>query len=62
MKMIVFWAFAPCSSQKLTDILEVITASIIRVMMMEAVSTSETTVNFHETAWCKIPEESFLQN
>jgi hypothetical protein len=26
-------------------------------LMMEAVSTSETTVNFYQTTWCNIPEE-----
>jgi hypothetical protein len=27
-------------------------------LMMKAVSTSETSVNFYQTAWCKIPEDS----
>jgi hypothetical protein len=30
--------------------------------MMEAVSTSETSVNFYETARRNIPEDSHLQN
>jgi hypothetical protein len=40
-------------------------ASIIRaiiVLMMEAVSTSETMVNFYQTTRHNIPEDSFLQN
>jgi hypothetical protein len=28
--------------------------------MMEAVSTSETTVNFYKNTWCNIPEDSYL--
>jgi hypothetical protein len=31
------------------------------MMMMEAVSTSETFVNFYETAWWNSPEDSHLQ-
>jgi hypothetical protein len=30
-------------------------------MMMEAVSTSETLVNFYQTTWRSIPEDSHLQ-
>jgi hypothetical protein len=30
-------------------------------LMMEAVSTSETSVNFYKTTWCNIPEDSHLQ-
>jgi hypothetical protein len=37
----------------------VIAASIIRAMM-EAASTSETSVNFYQTTWCKKPEDSHL--
>jgi hypothetical protein len=44
MKMIVFWGVAT-----LADVSEVLTASIIEALMMEAVSTSETTVNFYKT-------------
>jgi hypothetical protein len=28
--------------------------------MMEAASTSETLVNFYQTTWCNIPEDSHL--
>jgi hypothetical protein len=45
-------------SYKLTDVSEMRTASIIRelILMMEAVSTSETSVNFYETTLRNIPE------
>jgi hypothetical protein len=29
-------------------------------LMMEAASTSETLVNFYQTTWCNIPEDSHL--
>jgi hypothetical protein len=38
-------------------------ASIIRAMMalmMEAASTSETSVNFYQATWCNNPEDSHL--
>jgi hypothetical protein len=41
----VFWDVAPCS---------------ITAVMMEAVSTSETSVNFYETTRHNIPEDSHL--
>jgi hypothetical protein len=41
---------------KLTDVSEVRTAMI--ALMMEAVSISETSVNFNVTTWRHIPEES----
>jgi len=44
---------------KLTDVSEVHTASII-TLMMEAVSTSETSVNFSVTTWRYFPEDSKL--
>jgi hypothetical protein len=44
----------------LTNISEVLTASIIRAMMMETVSTSKTSVNFYQTTWRNIPEDSHL--
>jgi hypothetical protein len=47
--------------QKLTDISEVLTASIIiTALMMEAVSTSEMSVIFYQTTWHSIPEDSHL--
>jgi hypothetical protein len=44
----------------LTNVSDVCTASIIRVMialMMEAVHTSETSVNIYLTTWQYIPED-----
>jgi hypothetical protein len=42
----------------------VLAASVIRAMMealiMEAANTSETSVNFYETAWHNNPEDSHL--
>jgi hypothetical protein len=41
----------------------VLAASIIKViitLMMEAASTSETSVNFYQTTWCNNPEDSHL--
>jgi hypothetical protein len=39
-----------------------LTASIIRAaLMMEAVSTSEPSVNFYKTTWCNNAEDSHLQ-
>jgi hypothetical protein len=43
----------------LNDVSEGRTASII-VLMMEAVRTSETSVNFNVTTWRYIPEDSKL--
>jgi hypothetical protein len=45
MEMTVFWNVALCS---LVDVSEVLAASIIRAMM-EAASTSETSINFYQT-------------
>jgi hypothetical protein len=50
-------------SSKMTEVSEVLAASIIRAVMtliMEAVSTSETSVNFHETTRCSISEDDHL--
>jgi hypothetical protein len=55
MKMTVFWDAARSSL-----VSEVLTASIIRTLMMEAVSTSEASVSFYETARRNIPEYSHL--
>jgi hypothetical protein len=41
MKMTVFWVVDSAVSLKQTDISEVVTASIIIALMMEAVSTTE---------------------
>jgi hypothetical protein len=47
------------SGRSLPDVLEVLAASIIREMM-EAASTSETSVNFYQTARRNNPENSDL--
>jgi hypothetical protein len=41
----------------LTDVSEELTASIIRV---EAVSSSETSINMYQTTRCNVPEDSHL--
>jgi hypothetical protein len=49
--------------QKLTDISEVLAASIIRMvtaLMMDVASTSETLVNFYQTTWYNKPEDIFM--
>jgi hypothetical protein len=47
---------------KFTDVSEVRTASMIGAiaLIMEAVGTSETSVNFNVTTWRYIPEDSKL--
>jgi hypothetical protein len=59
MKMAVFWVVAPCSLVEVTDVSEVLAASIIRVMM-EAASTSELSVNCYQTTWRYNPEDNHL--
>jgi hypothetical protein len=54
-KMIAFWNVALCS---LVDISEEITASIISAM--EAITSSETSINIYQTACRNIPEGSRL--
>jgi hypothetical protein len=44
----------------MTDVSEVRTASIIRTLMMEALSTSETSVILYETTRRNIPEDSHI--
>jgi hypothetical protein len=51
MKVAVFWVVALCSLVEVTDISEVLTASIIRALiaLMMSASTSETSINFFQT-------------
>jgi hypothetical protein len=49
----VFWS-------KFATVLEVLAASIIRALMMEAASTSEMSVNFYQTTRRNIPEIIFI--
>jgi hypothetical protein len=48
------------SPYKFTDVSELLTASIIRALMMEAVSICETLVTFCETTRLNIPDDSQL--
>jgi hypothetical protein len=64
MKFRVFWDVAPCSHVKLTDVSEVLTASIIRAvaLLMEAVRASEPSVTNNVNTQRYIPEDSKLQD
>jgi hypothetical protein len=53
MKTAIFLDDALCSLEGLPDVSEELTAPII--------STSETSVKFHQTTWRNIPEDSHLQ-
>jgi hypothetical protein len=57
-KMTAFWNVAPYSLVEVCDISEVRTASVIGLiaLMMAAVNTSETSVNFYGTIRCNMPE------
>jgi hypothetical protein len=57
MKMSVFWVVAPC---RLVDVSEVLTASIIALMLPD--STTDTSVNFYQTTRRNSPEDSHLQD
>jgi hypothetical protein len=60
MMMTTFWSMALVILQMSTDVPEVHTTSIIRVLKMEAVCTSKTSVYFYKTMWCHIPEGCHL--
>jgi hypothetical protein len=51
MKMSVFWYVALCS---------LVEVACIRVMIMEAASTSKISLNFYQIMQCSIPEDSHL--
>jgi hypothetical protein len=55
MKMTVFWDIAACS---LVEIDRRFRGDFCLGLMMDAVSTSEKSVNFYETARRNIPEDS----
>jgi hypothetical protein len=63
-EMTVFWVVALCS---LVDIDQRVRgAYCLRhhgdgILMMEAVSCSETSVNIYHSTWCNIPEDSHLR-
>jgi hypothetical protein len=50
LKKDIFWVVALCS------------LAMITTLMMEAASTSETSVNFYQTTWRFNPEDSHLHN
>jgi hypothetical protein len=60
--MAVFWDVTPCSLVEMTDVSEVLTFSIIIALLMEAVSTSETSVTFYHSTRCNISEDSYLHS
>lgn len=59
--MTVFWVAKPCSLAGIINVSERLVASIM-VLVMVAVSTSETSVNFNQTTRCNIPEDSQLHS
>jgi hypothetical protein len=60
MMMTTSWGMALVILQMSTDVPEAHTTSIIRVLKMEAVCTSKTSVYFYKTMWCHIPEDCHL--
>jgi hypothetical protein len=46
--------------QQFTDVSDILAASIIIALMIEAASTSEMSVNFYHTIQCYNPEDSHL--
>jgi hypothetical protein len=59
-KMSVLWDISLHSLIEFTEVSEVLTASIIRVMRVKGVSIPETMVNFYQNTWHTIPEDSHL--
>jgi hypothetical protein len=59
MKTAVFWDVAPCNLVKSTDVSEML-GDVITRAVMEAGSTSETSVNYYQTTRSNIPEDSHL--
>jgi hypothetical protein len=56
MKTTVFWNVAPCSVRNWPTFQRCLPSAI--ALMMEGVTTSETSVNFYETIRRNIPEDS----
>jgi hypothetical protein len=56
--MTIFWDMARVVLQKKTDVSEGHTASINITLMIEAVSISETSINFYETTRRNIPKRT----
>jgi hypothetical protein len=60
MSMAVFWDVAPCGLAEIDRRFRG-PYFIIRAMVMETISTSETSVNFYQTTRLNIPEDHRLQ-
>jgi hypothetical protein len=59
MKMAVLWVVVPCSLAEVPKVPEVLPASIITALMMEA-RISETLADFYQNTWQYNPEDSHL--
>jgi hypothetical protein len=55
------WKLLPCPVCSYIST-HIFTRGLLNVLMMEAVCTSETSVNFYETTWCNIAEDSHLNS
>jgi hypothetical protein len=60
MKVTVFWVVAQCSLVEIDHVSEALTAFVIIDLMTEALSISETSVNFYQTTWRNNPKDSHL--
>jgi hypothetical protein len=58
--MVFFSVVASCSLVEYTDVSRVLLASKATALTMELRNTSETSVNFYQTARRKYPEDSHL--
>jgi hypothetical protein len=70
MKITVFWDVAPCSLKNVYRRFrgaccfhheEFLARGLFIALMMEAESTTETSVKFYQTTWLNIPEDSDRQ-
>jgi hypothetical protein len=61
MKVVVLWVIEPCSLAEVYRRFTGATASIIIDLMMEAVTISESSINFYLTSWRNNPEYSHIQ-
>jgi hypothetical protein len=60
MKMAAFWVVVPCSLIEVTDVSEVLAASI--ALMIQEKIASEMSANFYQTTRRNNPEDSHLNN
>jgi hypothetical protein len=63
MKMAVFWDFAPCSLVEIYRRFRdtyCLHHQALTALMMDAESTSESSVRFYQTTWRNVPEDSHL--